>query len=279
MEVIARHEAIQASLNWPIPSGRPLTAASRSFRSFLKTSARQQGALEIEPPRPQVAYLDYRAHAAPQRVLLELLKAQASPQLQIWAEGEDFASLTKKLQSARLPTDLLRARDQLAACQTLLIWNAPPGRGELSVALERCQPERVIVFGLVPGPGTGPDQLQPFLQRLAGLAKHLIAHSDGRVDWARLASAAAQRELSVRLGLEWLEALGGIAIRLAEAAPEPASHEAPQQPQIRLVPGGSPDPARAALLKEQIKDLLDETRSYRAYFRRMDLEQVTAFYS
>lgn len=260
-----------------LPSGEfdlAYTIRATTFRGQAELSILYEdirpsaGSLEIEPARPQVEFLDYRRHAAQKRVLIQLLEEHAPALLQIWAEGESAVSLKKELQKAGRPTHSLRSRDQLEESQTIVIWNAPPGWAEWTASLERCNPGRVIVFGLEPG----LDQPQVFLERLMGLVKYGIAHNEGQVDWARLASAAAQRELTVRLGLEWLEAMGQISIRAAEVAALPAPHDSPDQPKTRLVPGGAPDPPRAALLKEQIKDLLEETRAYREYFRRMDLQ-------
>jgi len=257
-----------------LPSGElelAYTIRATTFRgqaelSILFEDARPpEGRLGTELTRPRVDFQDYRQHAAPLRILLQLLKEPLQHPLQVWVEGEALAPLKKNLEKASLPTHWLRSRDQLEEGPALLIWSAPPGQAELTAALERTKPQRVIVFGL----DTGSDQPQPFLQRLAGLVKYGIAHHHGQVNWARLASAAAQSETTVRLGVEWLEALGQVTLQDVEMEDDVFA-----QPVMQLVAGGSPDPQRAELLLRLIKDLLEETRAYRAYFRRMDLQSA-----
>jgi hypothetical protein len=139
----------------------------------------------------------------------------------------------------------LAPRERIEACDTLIIWTAPPGSIVLGEILRLAQPALLVVFALDPR----SDHPQAFLQRLAGLVKYSIAHNADPLDLTRLASATAQHEVTVQLGLDWLAAMG-------------------------MEPPGEKNPGSASILLDQIKGLLEETHAYRDYFRRMDLSQL-----
>jgi len=151
----------------------------------------------------------------------------------------------------------VRQRHQLSACNTLIIWTAPPGRAELLAALERAQPQRVVVVGVTP-PFAAP---QLFLERLAGLVKYALGAENGALDLERLAAALAQRTPTVRRGLAWLAGRGAITLQ------EPA-YTAARAAVLFAAAGGEADPARAAAAFEEARLLLEEAKAYRAHFAR-----------
>ena len=81
-------------------------------------------------------------------------------------------------------------------------------RTALRELLQRTQPASLALFAVPPQ----TEKLTPFLQRLSGLVKYALRANDGQVSLAQLAAAAAQGELTVRLGLDWLAAKGYITI-------------------------------------------------------------------
>jgi hypothetical protein len=56
-------------------------------------------------------------------------------------------------------------------------------------------------------------------------------------------------------GIEWLAAQGHLSLSV-------------DGDDVRLSPGSQADPQTASLLLEQLRDLFDETRAYRSFFRR-----------
>jgi single-stranded-DNA-specific exonuclease len=92
-------------------------------------------------------------------------------------------------------------RFSLHPAESLAIWTIPPGTAEIQAALEKVQPSRVHLFAVDPE----MDEPSVFLKRLAGLVKHILSASNGSGSLNALAAATAQRVLTVKAGLEWLD--------------------------------------------------------------------------
>ncbi len=118
------------------------------------------------------------------------------------------------------------------------------------------------------------DQPQPFLQRLAGLVKNVLSKQAGRASLTRLAAATAQKEWAVRLGIEWLAAMGHISLIAEEGEASDVDEAGVESNPLRITAGGETDPSEAAVLLEQIQILLDETHAYRAYFLRNEIKTI-----
>ena len=204
---------------------------------------------EVTPARQAPEVLDYRQEVDPQAVLSVLLDeaAETGATVQVWAEGPDLPAIPSF-------EDALRRRDQLSGCETLVVWTSPPGGAELRAALAQARPRRVALFAVDPG----LDSPEPFLQRLAGLAKYALQKEGGRFSLSRLAAALAAREAAVRLGLEWLTAQGYMRIVNVD------------ETEVVLEASGEPDFSAAARRLAGLGDLLRETRAYHAYFSRAE---------
>jgi single-stranded-DNA-specific exonuclease len=236
----------------PLPEGRfdlAYTVHASTYRGqrdvqvqWLDFRPVEEGEGELRPAR-SVEVVDYRQHADP-RIFIQRLKQEA--RVQIWREG---AARQEPGGQDRL---------SLAPAATLVIWTTPPGPVELRQVLESLQPNKVILIGEDP-----PDvSLEGFLNRLAGLVKHSLQTSQGKVAYRTLAAATAQQEGAVRLGLRWLQANGSLRIQEESLGGS------------RLAPGsGSKSPDLPALTA-QLKALLDETAAYRLYFRRAPAENL-----
>lgn len=196
-------------------------------------------AVDISAP-PTLEILDLRKAANPLR---DLDIMRRSEPLQVWAEGVHKPSTTGF------------GRDELVPSPILAIWTTPPGWSELRQVLERVEPQKVIVFGVDPGPSTP----RSFLERLAGLVKFVLRARDGRVRITELAAATAQRELAVYAGLDWLEARGVLRV------------ESQTDGQILLSLGDGEITAGLDRPVEILDSLLAETRAFRTYFRSADL--------
>lgn len=206
----------------------------------------------VEAPRPAailrphpatVQVVDYRQAGDPYRVLQEL---RATADGLVWVEGEERVALAG------------RDRWALEPAPSLVIWTPPPAPSDLAMALRVVSPQTVYLIGA----GRPPDRPSEFLERLAGLVKYGLKAYQGRLEIAALASATAQREATVRVGLAWLEAKGAITLQ----------EEDENDGEVVWITIGSGEADRRPLAwaENQLHDLLAETRAYRAYFRRVD---------
>lgn len=199
--------------------------------------------------RPSAHIVDYRQSFDPLPVLLRLA---SQPGMQVWMEGTQRDGLRRAVGPSL--SAIFRGRAELERGEILVIWTAPPGQYELQQALQRVRPYEVILFGLPP-----PEAAyQPFLERLAGLAKYALQRMEGRVALAELAAAAAARIGTVSMGLRVLHAHGQISILDMETE------------FARLAAGdGQIDPA-AGELSLEFRHLLQETSAYHQFFSQAD---------
>ena len=166
--------------------------------------------------------------------------------LLVWAEGADKAKGHSRFQ--------LKPADEFA------IYTTPPSPAELRSALDIVKPHKIHVLSISPKPEK-PDE---FLARLAGMTKYALNHKNGKVSIKDLASATAQRESVIRIGLEWLAAGGHVAVT------SDASRDAV------LLSAGSGE-ANQYTQKElfiAIRGILEETAAYREYFSHAALDSI-----
>ena len=237
---------------WPLPEGTfdlAYLARSSTYRGgrdvqieWLDARAQAEGLPELVSQPPPIEIVDYRGQAHPLPILRQL---QAEGEVQVWREAEAGAKLDG------------HDRYELLPSETLAIWTAPPGPAELRAALEQVSPQKVYLFGLPPE----AEGMQAFLQRLSGLVKYALKARQGRVRLGELAAATGQREISVRIGLAWLEARGHIILTASG-----------DEMVISVGEGTSSD--QLAERTAQLKALLEETAAYRSFFSRADKESL-----
>jgi single-stranded-DNA-specific exonuclease len=228
------------------------TLRASSFRGQKQVMLQFQELQVVEEKPVEIALkkleiFDYRLESA---VLLAKLREQA-PALEIWAEGVEKARGNSRFE--------LHAADEFA------IYTTPPSPADLRAALDRVKPRKIYVFAVSPIPQAPVSTLKltdEFLTRLAGLVKYAINNRGGKVLIQELASATAQREGAIRIGLEWLAAGGHVAIGREEDA-------------VLLSTGNAE--TNQYLQKEiyvAVKGILEETTAYRDYFSRANLESI-----
>jgi len=202
--------------------------------------------IEEKPVRitkPKIEIIDYRNAEDPRNILSTL---NLQPATIIWAEGEDIKAVGG--------TD----RNGLEPAKALTIWTTPPGSAELHLALEKVKPEKIYLFAIHPG----ADEPKAFLERLTGLVKFAMNKRGGSVTLAELASTTAQREATVRLGLEWLAAGGYFGLQT-------------EGQQVHFTAQTSrADPYLQQELFMALKGLLAETAAYRAFLARADRDTI-----
>jgi single-stranded-DNA-specific exonuclease len=199
----------------------------------------EEAPVEVTPPKLEV--IDHRQA---QNALAELQALPAGTL--VWAEGAHKAEVGSL------------SREQLSPADSLAIWTTPPGNAELQAALETVKPRTVHLFAVNPQ----VDQPEAFLQRLAGLAKYALNQKGGQVRLSELAAAAAQREIMVRLGLEWLAAGGHLGFGLEDGQIDFSAEKREANPYLQ------------AELFTALKGLLAETAAYREHFVRADAESL-----
>jgi len=202
----------------------------------------QPEAVPLPAPRPMTV-VDLRKAADP---LAELRRLIAEDDLQVWSEArrEQLSTCLK--------------RHELRPGSRLVIWTAPPGPGELKEALDRTRPETVYLFGVEPG----TDSAKQFLSLLARLVKSVLGKEQGMVRVSELAAATAQREVTVRAGIDWLVARGHLVVI--------DEHKGI----LHLDTGGQFSSHRLESAETRLRVLLRETAAYRRYFRRADEDAV-----
>jgi single-stranded-DNA-specific exonuclease len=199
---------------------------------------------QVEVQTRDLKIIDYRNVQEPDKILADLTQM---PSIMLWAEGIERKGISGK------------GRHELQPADALIIWTIPPSPEELRAALARVQPETVYLFA-----GSDPlETPEAFLERLASLLKYALNRRAGKVSWAELETATAQRAVTVHKGVEWLAARGQLNFTLGEAD------------DLTILPDASPgDSARALQLWHEIKSLLAETTAYRTHFKQIDKESL-----
>ncbi len=181
----------------------------------------------IEVKRKKIEVVDLRSK-------VELAN---NPAVLMFVEGEDKKKITGC------------DRYTLQPSNELVIHTTPPGPSELKAILEQVNPQKVYLVAQNPP----AEKTDDFLTKLAGMAKFVITKKDGKTKISELAAATAQREATVRIGLEWLAAGGHIAVTGEEDA-------------VLLSNGnGEGNEYARKELYVAIKGLLEETAAYRNY--------------
>ncbi len=151
-----------------------------------------------------------------------------------------------------------RNRYQLKKSDELAIYTSPPGAKELRAILKAVKPQKIYLVGVNP-PEFAP---QEFLTYLAGLVKYTLAKKDGKTQISTLAAVTAQREATIRLGLEWLAAGGQVHV---ETDDDDVFFSKPSTPI---------EPYAQADLFLAVKGLLEETLAFRKHFMDGYAEKV-----
>ncbi|HPZ06606.1 MAG TPA: single-stranded-DNA-specific exonuclease RecJ [Candidatus Eremiobacteraeota bacterium] len=235
--------------NYSLPEGR-------FHLAYLMRSSNYQGQKELQLEwvdwkadedkinviqSPAIEIIDYRDEEEPEALLQSLREI---PGLQIWMEGEKENSG--------------KNRYELNLSDLLVIWTTPPGPEELKSILNKVSPSKVYLFAVDPP----LDGLEAFLKHLAGLAKYALKSNKGRVNILKFSALTGHREITVRKGLDWLSARGHISI--------PGENEEG----LLITEGTSLISSETNKISSELKELLEETKAYRSYFRKADKDSL-----
>jgi hypothetical protein len=149
-------------------------------------------------------------------------------------------------------------RNQLKKAKTLIVWNPPPGRNELTQVLRTVQPSEIILFA-VPG---GIDTPSEFLKKLTGMVRFALRTKSGQIDLNALAGALNQRSTAVEAGLRWLSARGFIRIVMETSNI------------FEIAEGGVPDEDKVIVMETALRNILRETSAFRSFYAHSNLREV-----
>ena len=195
---------------------------------------------------PPLKVVDYREAVDGRRILEELRRVE---DLAVWSEAQHRKEVGGQ------------DRYELGGARALAIYTAPPGPSELQAVLDTVVPERVYLFARDPG----LDEIQTFLERLAGLVKHRLSSFAGRATISLLAAATAQRRSTVQIGVAWLAAQRQIVV-VGQKGDELEFTAADKTMGLDML-----DLEEVAV---PLKGALEETAAYREHFRRASPEAL-----
>ncbi len=238
-----------------LPQGRfdlAYTARTSDYRGQAELQVEWIDARPLEEApaliRRPITVVDYRL--SPQKIAL-VKRIVAQEEAMVWAE----AGAVAKLAEAGIPA---HTRQTLMPATTLIVWTAPPALQVLRTALQAVSPESVYLVATSPETAA----LQGFLERLAGLVKYILRTTGGKTDLATLAAACAQTEPAVRKGLEWLAAMGHIALLEQTRS------------LVSLGAGNKEKGPSAEGIAKELKAILGESAAYRDYLASTDKERL-----
>lgn len=182
-----------------------------------------------------VEWIDLRSHADPKNVIASLKHPC------VWNEAVAIEPIKSQ------------QRTQLYQADDLVIWSAPPDIKTLKTVIEQVKPQRIYVIG-VANPN---DEIKQFLTQLIGITKYALNQREGRIDVLQAAATLGQRENTIHVGLEQLQARQIIRIL----------HKTIDTIVIEKTDG----PQRQAET-EKLETLLNETRAFRNYFIKAPLD-------
>jgi single-stranded-DNA-specific exonuclease len=240
-----------------LTGGKPFdlayTVRTRDFRGvkevqieWIEAHPVEVDSFEVTTQPREIVIHDHRDETQPLVVLKEIF---ASQEMLVWAEAE----ARKKLSEHGVITC---DRSSLSPTQGLVIWTAPPGIQELRTALKLVEPQVVYLFAVDPG----MDRLEEFLKRLGGLVKRALRLMQGQVSVPLLAGGTAQREVTVKQGIEWLIAEGDIRVLSSDGS------------ELTLESGDQVKQPELKSLTKDLSSLLSETAAFRSYYSRAEAD-------
>ena len=138
----------------------------------------------------------------------------------------------------------------------LVLLSCPPNTKILTDLLYTVEPKQLIL-------GYTSQDLElskKFMKRLVGLVKYILQHKKGVTDIYTLAILTGERELTVSLGLKYLQYQGKIRVQFIGAD--------------RILLAAS-NTKRGNNSKQNLQSLLRESRSFRDYMLNNSLEQIS----
>jgi single-stranded-DNA-specific exonuclease len=195
----------------------------------------ESGSPEISSKSQSVEVIDLRSDPNPLVKLGELVEDGS---LVIWGEVQATTNYP------------FLDRLSLYPANRLAIWTIPPGPVELQLVLRLVKPSRIYLFAINPS----MDKPKEFLDRLAGLLKKSIKDHQGKASLSTLAAATAQKIVTVKAGLQWLEEHGLISLVMEN------------YDEVKIMPGPGRNTRNVKNSSTYLNSLLAESTAYRRYY-------------
>ncbi len=219
---------------------------------FQASSPEEQSKIEKWAPR----IIDYRNEPHPV-MLLKLINNQNT--CLVFAEGEPV----KKLSVSGISSC---HRMELQPNGTLVLWTSPPGPEVMAEILRKVSPRQIYLFD----EPTDIVTTDKFLTRLAGLVQYAIRTRHGRVNLKVMAALTAQREGTVKKGLDFLANQGYFEVNTfpdGELELKPLESSAIVK-KVHEKSGGKPESFVV------VETALSETNAYRRYYHQASVEHL-----
>ncbi len=206
----------------------------------------ERSEVSVKSMKPSIEVIDLRQEFKSETKLSHIQHLES---LVIWGEAEKNSRITCLDRYSLNPSD------------NLAIWTIPPGLIELQAAILRVKPRKVYFFANDPG----MDNPKSFLERLLGLIKYRIKHSQGNTTISYLATATAQKTSTAKLGLEWLIAKGYITIKSIA------------DDEIMVENAGNRVSKDGSAITTLLNSALSESAAFRRYYIKADPDRLILF--
>ena len=207
-----------------------------------------QTSISVSSAEPAIAVIDHRAAHRPLDRLNDVRTGFTGCSVEVWGEGELDV----------IPEQGIHRRDEVRPADVLVIWTIPPGPQELVEVLGAVAPQHLVLFDR----NARLDSAREFLQRLTSLVKYDVTSRGGRCEIGRLAAALGHRNITVRKGIDWLEARGIISV-IHDDGDTLMLDRAERRPADYL-----------DAVYQDLQSLLEETAAYRTFFSRAEARSL-----
>lgn len=196
---------------------------------------------ELITTKKELEVIDYRHHPPTNQMWLEEYK-----DILWYQEGfhQGFSPVHNRL--------------NLHPAETLVIFTIPPNLSELLKIFHTVRPKHLILFGNEPL----DKSVNQIVKIITGMLNYVINHKDGLFHPIDIASATGQRRITIEAICRYLHSTGQLTLS-----------EHPDT-QWLIKPGGTKDPNKAEIYKQNIEFLHRETSSFYKWFREIDLRKL-----
>lgn len=196
---------------------------------------------EINTTKEVLKVIDYRNHP---------------PASQDWLEQySDFLWYQEGLQLGFNP---IHNRQNLQPAEVLIIYTIPPNLSEFLKIYITVRPKLLVIFGNEPL----DKSVNQLIKTIAGMLNHAIKFKNGLFRPIDIATATGQRKTTIESVCRYLNSIGQITLL-----------EHPDT-QWFVKPGGTRDPDKATLYKQNVEFLHRETLTFYKWFQEVELEKL-----
>ncbi len=165
----------------------------------------------------------------------------------IWSEGRSRETLNGL------------TRTELSINPTLIMAATPPDLRTFNQVLETVQPNEIILFAIP----AQPETIKEFLQQIILTVQQTLKSGKNSIRVEQLHAISAQHEFFLDLGIQFINCLGKVTLRL-----EPGGSCQISSPSL-------PDPSKARQIQEKMEALHKEQRAFIQFYKNADSSMLT----